>query len=79
MRPPAPSESLIMAARFASDAEVSLIKRAAQALGMSPSAFIRWAVLERARVTAEEPRREKQKRDAVKGRGRLVAINGGKK
>ena len=79
MRPETPSESLIMAARFASDAEVALIKRAAQAMGMNASAFIRWAVLERARVTAEEPYREKRKRDASKGRARLVAITGGKK
>jgi uncharacterized protein (DUF1778 family) len=67
----------ILSARFANANEIILIKRAAEALGMSAAAFIRMAALERANAIAMELPKMAKKPKAT--RPALRVIKGGKR
>jgi uncharacterized protein (DUF1778 family) len=68
----------ILSARFANATEVELIKKAAKALGLNPSAFIRGAALARASEIAERPLGE-AKRRRILNQPKLTVIPGGKR
>jgi len=71
-------ESVVISAHFKNPQEAELVKKAAKAIGLTPSAFMRQLALEKASVISDGWDIRQMKRRA-KGQLKLRVIEGGKK